>query len=63
MPEWRTDQPNKMGWYDCEVNGEDRRLLFWICQLNPKKRFWKDELGQRVNAAVKWTGEPSARRW
>lgn len=63
MDEWKEGQPKKQGWYDCKIGEEETRLQWWICQLNPRKRYWKDENGQPVKDKVLWTGEPSARIW
>lgn len=47
--EWHTGKPNKKGWYDCRLDGEPMRLYFFICEMNPKKRYWNDETGSRID--------------
>lgn len=60
--EWHKGEPPRQGWYDCLLDGEDIRLRWWICQMNPKKRHWIDEQGayRELDGQVEWTGEPSA---
>lgn len=49
MDEWHRGQPNRKGWYDCRLDGEEMRLYFFICELNPRKRYWNDETGARID--------------
>lgn len=51
---WRMGQPNRKGWYQCRLDGEEIRLYFFICELNPKKRYWHDTQGRRVDEDVEW---------
>lgn len=60
---WQTGEPPKQGWYDCEVDGEEMTLQWWICKMNPRKRYWKTKDGRSVTGTVKWFGEPSASVW
>lgn len=52
--EWRTDFPDKSGWYDCRIDGEEMRLYLFVCELNPKRRYWNDDHGTRVWDEVEW---------
>lgn len=61
MDEYKSGQPKKPGWYDVLRDGEDDRLQWFICMLNPKKRYWKDKDGNVVSGDIKWCGEPEAR--
>ena len=60
---WQTGEPPAQGWYDCEVGGEEVTLQWWICKMNPRKRYWKTKDGRSVTGEVKWIGEPSASVW
>lgn len=64
-PMWHKEEPPKQGWYDCMLNGEEMRLQWWICQMNPKKRHWKDGTGayRDFEGQVYWIGEPSVSMW
>ena len=64
MIEWKSGEPKQQGWYDCLIDGEEEdRLQWWICQLNPKKRHWKNALGDYVDIGhtIQYTGNASAR--
>lgn len=63
MDEWQTGEPPKQGWYDCEVDGEEMTLQWFVCKINPRKRYWKTKDGRSVTGTVKWFGEPSATVW
>ena len=49
MDEWHKGLPDKKGWYRCRLDGEEMRLYFFICELNPRKRYWNDETGARID--------------
>lgn len=49
MEKWHKGQPDKKGWYNCRLDGEEMRLYFFICELNPRKRYWNDETGARID--------------
>lgn len=53
--EWRTDEPEKPGLYDCLENGERKTLQFKRC-IFTKRRYWMHIDGTDVdpNAEVKW---------
>lgn len=63
--EWNDGEPPEQGWYDCLQNGEEKRLQWWICKTNPRKRHWKNTLGHYVefDGPVCWTGKASASMW
>lgn len=54
MDEWKTGTPDHKGWYDCRIDGEEMRLYFFICELNPHRRYWNDENGNRIDEEVEW---------
>ena len=60
--EWNEGEPKRPGWYDCLIDDEyEDRLYWWICQINPRRRVWKDRAGNYMNQhKVKWTGRPEA---
>lgn len=62
---WNKGEPPTQGWYDCLLNGEEMRLQWWICVMNPRKRHWKDETGayRDFDGEVMWTGKASASMW
>lgn len=62
MMEWNRGEPPRQGWYDCMLNGEEMPLQWWICQINPRKRHWKDRTGayRDFDGEVLWTGEARA---
>lgn len=55
--EWRKDTPLEKGWYRARIDGEETELYFFRCEMSAKKRYWVDELGQKVMEPVEWTGE------
>lgn len=54
MDGWKTGTPDTKGWYDCRIDGEEMKLYFFICELNPKRRYWNDEHGNRIDEEVEW---------
>lgn len=62
--DWNSGEPRVCGWYDCiDEDGNELRLQWFQCLMNPRKRYWKDESGQKVVGKIRWTGEPSASSW
>lgn len=62
---YRFGEPPTQGWYDCiDQDGNDCRLRWWICQVNPRRRFWKNEKDEKVGTAedITWTGSAEVRR-
>ena len=61
---WNDGEPRALGWYDCiDAEGNEMRLQWFQCLMNPRKRYWKNEKGQKVGGDIRWTGEPSASSW
>lgn len=54
---WYKGYPNKKGWYKCKIDGIEMRLYFFICELNPKKRYWVDETMGQIPDEVEWFDE------
>ena len=64
MDEYRSGEPKRAGWYDVLIDGEDDRLQWFVCVMNPKKRYWKDRDGNVIQKKdIKYIGEPSASYW
>lgn len=51
---WNKGFPNRKGWYQCRIDGIEIRLYFFICELNPKKRYWVDETQAQISDEVEW---------
>ena len=61
---WNRGEPKRLGWYDCkDAEGNEMRLQWFQCLMNPRKRYWKNEKGEKVGGEIYWTGEPSASSW
>lgn len=61
---WNDGEPRALGWYDCiDAEGNEMRLQWFQCLMNPRKRYWKNESGEKVGGSIRWTGEPSASSW
>lgn len=61
---WNEGEPRVLGWYDCiDEAGNEMRLQWFQCLMNPRKRYWKNEAGEKVGGSIRWTGEPSASSW
>lgn len=54
MDEWKTGFPNKRGWYQCRIDGIEMMLYLFVCELNPKKKYWNDDKGNRIDEEVEW---------
>lgn len=52
--EWHKGFPEKKGWYDCRVDGEEMKLYLFICEMNRKKRYWNDSEGRKIDEEVEW---------
>lgn len=62
MNEWCTGDPPKVGWYDVLLDGEEDRLQWWVCMMNPRKRHWKNAMGEYMDGHdIRWTGEAEVR--
>lgn len=64
--QWNSGEPPTQGWYDCRLpDGEELPLRWWICQMNHRKRYWKDIKGvtRGFSSDVEWTGEVRASAW
>jgi len=51
--EWRTGFPDKAGWYDCKVGGEELRLCFRFCPTCGTY-VWQDLNGVKIDSEVQW---------
>lgn len=51
---WHTGYPNRKGYYHCRIDGVELQLYLFICELNPKKRYWVDETGFKISDPVEW---------
>ena len=54
MDIWNTDFPKEKGWYRCRIDGEECRLYFFRCEMSERKKYWIDELNQKVLEPVEW---------
>lgn len=64
--QWKTGEPPAQGWYDCRLkDGTEVRLRWWICVMNPKKRYWKDTQGttRGFSYDIEWCGDPGVSAW
>ena len=54
--QYNTGTPNKKGWYKVLIDGEiEMSLYFFICELNPRKRYWVMEDGSPLtDSDVLW---------
>lgn len=52
--EWYTGFPGRKGMYHCRIDGEEMQLYLFICELNPKKKYWTDAYGRRIDEEVEW---------
>ena len=52
--QWKKGFPNKKGWYRCRIDGEEMQLYLFVCELNPKKKYWNDQNGNRLDEDVEW---------
>lgn len=52
--EWHKGFPNKKGWYHCRIDGEEMDLYLFVCELNPKRKYWNDKTGNRIDEDVEW---------
>lgn len=52
--QWKKGFPNKKGWYHCRIDGEEMQLYLFVCELNPKKKYWNDKNGNRLDEEVEW---------
>lgn len=58
MDGWHKGRPSKKGWYRCRLDGEEMRLYYFICELNPRKQYWNDETGSRIDDEdIEWHEE------
>ena len=62
---WNRGEPPQQAWYDCRKDGEEVRLRWWVCMVNPRRRYWRDQNGAFAGWAqdIEWTGEGSATVW
>lgn len=60
---WKEGDPKQVGWYDCIIDDRDEDTLYWwVCQMNPRKRYWKNRKGEPLKGRnIKWTGKPRTR--
>jgi len=57
MEGWHHGFPPRKGWYKCRLDGEEMRLYFFICEMNPRKKYWNDETGARIDDEdIEWFG-------
>lgn len=54
--EWKEGYPNKEGWYDCLVDGEEVRLRHFVCCMSGRHE-WADERGDYVYEEVMYCEE------
>ena len=52
--QWKKGFPNKKGWYRCRIDGEEMTLYLFVCELNPKKKYWVDKNQNRMDEDVEW---------
>lgn len=52
--QWKKGFPNKKGVYRCRIDGEEMQLYLFVCTLNPKKKYWTDTSGRRIDEEVEW---------
>ena len=52
--QWKKGFPNKKGWYHCRIDGEEMQLYLFVCELSPKKKYWNDKNGNRLDEDVEW---------
>ena len=52
--QWKKGFPNKKGVYHCRIDGEEMQLYLFVCTLNPKKKYWTDTSGRRIDEEVEW---------
>lgn len=54
--QYKSGTPDRKGWYHVLIDGEiEMTLYFFICELNPRKRYWCMEDGsQLMDADVMW---------
>ena len=54
--QYKSGTPDRKGWYKVLIDGEiEMTLYFFICELNPRKRYWVMEDGsQLTDADVMW---------
>ena len=52
-PEYRSDRPDRPGWYDVLVNGKEDRLVFRYCGTCGNF-IWQDIHGVRAEGEVLW---------
>lgn len=52
--EWHKGFPSKKGWYHCRIDGEEMDLYLFVCELNPKKKYWNDQNGNRLDEDIEW---------
>lgn len=53
--EWHKGFPKRKGYYRCRIDGVELQLYLFICELNPKKRYWVDSTGYQITDDVEWT--------
>lgn len=65
MDEWISGEPRQAGWYDVLIDDkEEDRLQWFVCVMNPRKKYWKDRNGTPIkDCDIKWTGRASASYW
>lgn len=51
---WHKGYPDRKGWYRCRIDGIEIRLYLFICELNPRKRYWVDETQAQIMDPVEW---------
>lgn len=54
--QYREGEPPCKGWYHCLIDDElEMKLYFFICELNPRKRYWAMPDGSQLSPdEVKW---------
>lgn len=52
--EYHKGYPDKRGWYQCRIDGEEMMLYLFVCELNPKKKYWNDAKGNKIDEDVEW---------
>lgn len=59
---YRDGWPEKVGWYDCEVDGEELRLRHWICSISGRHEWIRPDGSYVPKAkAVRWYGDGDVR--
>jgi hypothetical protein len=49
--QFKSGTPKEKGYYDCLVDDqEEMRLYFFICSLNPRKRYWVLPDGSQISS-------------